>query len=72
MHPSLSKSELGYGDYTGLQPHSLHHEAMYYQPPVYQVRTIHYTLPASGLPGRSIYTLTRLDIDIHSELGKES
>ena len=37
MHPSLSKSDLGYGDYSGLQPHSLHHEAMYYQPPVYQV-----------------------------------
>ena len=36
-HPALSKAELHYADY-GLQNHaSLHHEAMYYNPPVYQV-----------------------------------
>lgn len=37
MHPSLSKSDLQYGDYGSLQHHSLHHESMYYNPPVYQV-----------------------------------
>jgi hypothetical protein len=36
MHPSLSKAELHYGDY-GLQQHGLHHDSMYYNPPVYQV-----------------------------------
>lgn len=39
MHPSLSKSDLQYGDYS-LQHHSLHHDSMYYQPPVYQVPSL--------------------------------
>ena len=36
MHPSLSKAELHYNDYA-LQNHTLHHDSMYYNPPVYQV-----------------------------------
>ena len=36
MPSSLSKSDLHYGDY-GLQHHGLHHDSMYYNPPVYQV-----------------------------------
>ena len=39
MHPSLSKAELHYNDYA-LQNHTLHHDSMYYNPPVYQVCSI--------------------------------
>lgn len=44
MHPSLSKAELHYGDY-GLQNHGLHHDSMYYNPPVYQVQPQHNNTP---------------------------
>lgn len=38
MHSTLSKSDLQYGDYS-LQHHGLHHDSMYYNPPVYQVNS---------------------------------
>ena len=42
MHPSLSKAELHYNDYA-LQNHTLHHDSMYYNPPVYQVCSFYLT-----------------------------
>ncbi|XP_023331889.1 forkhead box protein A1-A isoform X2 [Eurytemora carolleeae] len=53
MHPGLSKSELHYGEYS-LHNHALHHESMYYSPPVYQGWPVIRSLPSSQVNSPSV------------------